>query len=188
MEVADSKDKNKTAERRPFSAMIDYAPIEHILFGSSCNIGDVFINSDNLKKYPQIANNIGLLLTPLGLIDKKTTIKEVSLNRKRKKQLPMSPVWLVGPTNCVFVYECKPLNPNGEIPNSFTFKVINGDRPWDSSNSDDIAMLEEITLSDDPLAKIKDNPPLFSLFKDNIRGTVTLEYLPIKMLAKAMPA
>lgn len=187
MEGADSTEKDKKTEKRPFSAMVDYAPLEHILFGSSCNIGDIFINSDNLKNYPQIANNIGLLLTPLGLIDKKTTIKEVSLNRKRKKQLPMSPVWLFGPTNCGFVYECKPLKPNGEIPNSFTFKVTNGDRPWDSSNSEDIAMLEEIILSDDPLAKTKDNPPLFSLSKDTNGGTVTLEYLPIKMLAKATP-
>lgn len=161
----------QSALEREYDQSLDLCPLEHILIGSSTKIQGRLVNSDNMER-----ENILDLLRPTGLTDGSSGIEEISEGRRKAKITGYSSCFDLNSYDLLsygFDYIISPPDKNGQISNNFQlrFRRINGEGT--SLTEQDLEVFRRLEMDQ----KFKSS---FKLTRDEERGILTLEYIPLE--------
>ena len=181
MDDSRAPEKQMVPERE-YNQSLDLCPLEYTLIGSSSHIKGKLINSDVLKRDEEVANDLDLLLKPLGLNNHTSTIGEIVRARKKQQIIKgHNPACFdIGSYDFrkyCFDYTISPLDEDNKIPNKFEFKFrknINGET----------SLTEEDLEAFRGLYVVQDYGDLFRLTTNEDTGILILTYIPLKERGK----
>lgn len=184
MDEANNSVENISKER-VINKTLDLAPIEHILFSSSTEVNNQFINLNELQNSLQLQGDLTLLLTPTGLTNKKAEINEVRARREKQKTLSGWFACFIAPADVLlggyeFDYVLGGMDASGKIPNKFEFQLTNVHHERFFSNKDGRRALEEIELSEGFLPKSQEQASIFTLSKNLDTGILTVIFVSLQ--------
>jgi len=167
-------------EERRFDRMIDLAPLEHLLIGSSVSLKDDSIfNSDRLKKDQALARDAEFLLKPYGLTTNTSSLEEIAKKRSEKEKFTAWFPDFIATSDIKSNYEFDLLlsqpSESGLIPNEFVFllkRPLEEDKEFVISENECKEVFDKVTLSNN-------KKYFFSIDKQAEKGIIVLKYLPL---------
>lgn len=188
--MSENSDTEADKGREEFRTGTHLAPLEHQLIGSSVDIlgknnKKLFVNLEALAENEEIRTNPNLL-KPLGLINRKFSVKQIQDGREGRKTIKayfpcFSIVTEIIMGEYAIEYKLAIPDENGNIPNNFEFKFKSKTGDYDSNNINDARVFDLVELSSGipTYGQGEDKKSLFAIKKDRDNGNFSIVYMPL---------